>query len=552
MLKELTVKNFALISELKVEPSNDLSVITGETGAGKSILLGALGLILGERADTTAILNKEEKCTVEAMFEISEDVLNSFFEENELDFDKQTIIRREITPNGKSRSFVNDTPVNLQTLKTLGGYLVDIHTQNTSTNLQSSVYQMSVLDAFAENNNLLKQYTSLFLQYKNTQHALKELEEKESKINNQLEFNRFQFEELDKASIEAEEEKLLETKIDILENAGEIGQNCLQAYDALAESQINALDIINSSKALLKSTALKHEVIANLMEQLSRIALELKEVANDLKRIGEQTEANPQELEKTNQRFMFLQNLMRKHRVSDTLELIEIRTKLSEELYCADHLEVEKNKLNNQLLQILSELETIGKQLSANRIKAAVKMSEEIEILLNELEMRQANFSISINSQNNIPLSNGYDSIEFLFSANGGALQNMSKVASGGEMSRLMFALKCVIAGKTNMPTLIFDEIDSGISGEAATRMGQLMEKLATKHQVIAVTHLAQIASKGSKHFYVFKKSGSSQIESSIKTLGKEERVTEIAKMISGNNPMESALEHARKLISKS
>ncbi len=551
MLAELKIRNFALIRELELHPGEGFTVITGETGAGKSILLGALELILGARADSGVLLNAEEKCVVEAVFELGEYRLNDFFEKNGLDYDDRTIVRREIAPGGKSRGFINDTPVTLALMKELGESLVDIHAQNTTVFLGAPQSQLEVLDQMAGNSALLADYRKTYQHWQKLKITLENLKAEQSEWIRQEDFNRFQLEELQTFKPVEGEETELEKEIHLLENAGQLGTVCGAAANMLRESESSAADILARIRTQLKPYQGVHETIDRVIGTLDSIIPEVKEMAVDLLDLSEKVEADPARLEMLSQRFDQLQHLLRKHRFDTSAQLLALLSELENRVTEAGNADAEIAETEAAMNAALDQLKKKAQMLSARRKEAAGVFESGLPELLQQLEMPTASVRIETETISDAePGPSGTDQIRFLFSANKGqALQPLGKVASGGELSRLIFCIKVMLAGKVHLPTLIFDEIDAGISGEAATRMSKMMKLLARQHQLIVVTHLPQIAAAAGNHWYVFKEDKQGRTQSSIKTLQKSERIVEIARMISGNEPMKSALAHAEKLL---
>jgi DNA repair protein RecN (Recombination protein N) len=550
MLKELHIRNYAIIKEVDIAFNNKLNIITGETGAGKSILMGALGLILGERADTKSLMNADDKCVIEGVFDVSTYSIKSYFDQNELDYDNTCILRREIAPNGKSRAFINDTPVNLNQLKDLGSQLVDIVSQHQTLDLNNSDFQLSIVDAIADNNPDLEQYKQSYKQYKQTEKILAELIERESKAKTDEDYLQFILNELNEANPLPNEQEELEKQLEILSNAETIQQSAGVAFSALNADEQGVIEVLREIKANLNNGSKHHLGLQDLLKRIDSSMIELKDIAAELENIAEQTQANPSELERIDARLQLIFNLQKKHRVTNNVELIAFKNEVEEKLSNIGSLTdeiVNKQKTLNDLKQHISKQ---AKQLSDKRSKAIPQIEKRVNELLVQVQMPDAHIKISQHVLNETFNTNGIDQIELLFAANkGSSFQPINKVASGGELSRLMLCIKSLISDKVALPTIVFDEIDTGISGEAAMKVSNVMKQHAAKHQVIAITHLPQIAGKADTHLLVYKNNSKDTTQTYIKTLSKEERVGEIARMLHGENPSEKVLEAAKELI---
>ncbi len=552
MLHRLTVHNYVLIDELDIDFSKGLTIVTGETGAGKSILLGALALILGERADSGVLLNKQKKCIIEGVFDISNYNLNSFFESNELDFADETVLRREINAEGKSRAFINDTPVNLSQLKQLGASLVDIHSQHETLTLSNSTFQLGVVDAFAKHENLLTKYHTLYVSYSNLKKELDDLKEKEKQSKLDLDYLQFQFNELDEAKLEANEQQKLETELSLLTHAEEIQTTLAAATTALTEGEINLVDQLASVLNLI-SHLTKYDVkLEYLSQRLKSSVVEIKDIADEIALAEQKLELNPQRAEIINERLNVIYRLQQKHHVNSVEELIALQNEIEIKLQGIGSLEDKIVQLEKELSNIILQLRKTAETISANRTKAIPKIESSIKEMLTNLAMPNAVLKIQqdIADKENFG-TNGIDKIIFLFSANKGVTyKELNKVASGGELSRLMLSIKSLIAQLTSLPTIVLDEIDTGISGETASKMGVMMQRISEKHQVIAITHLPQIASKGDVHYVVYKEESGKTVRTGINKLNKNERVKEIARMLSGEKLTDAAMENAKELLS--
>lgn len=553
MLKHLTIQNYALIDHLDVDLDAGLSIITGETGAGKSIVLGALALLTGQRADVKTLKNSEQKCFVEGCFEISSYPLKDFFEKENLDYDEQTIIRREILPNGKSRAFINDTPASLTQLKELGLYLVDIHSQHQTLELNTSAFQLSVIDAIAGHDELLQQYTIEYKTYKQNLEYLRELIEQEKQLKKDCDYFQFQFNELSAADLKPEEQDALEQEIKTMSNAEEIKLKLTQACTSLENSESNIISEIATVGKLIKSISTYHTNLQELYQRIESIQIELKDINSELESIQEKVVYDPQRIEYINQRLDLIYGLQHKHQANSIKELLEIKKSLEEKLNNASSLEGQISELQTKLGKQENQLKEWAHQLSQNRKKVIPSCEKKVKETLSLLGMPNSEIKISQEITEFGKLtSSGFDKITFLFSANKGSVhREIQQVASGGEMSRLMLAIKSILATSKSMPTIIFDEIDTGVSGEIADKMGRLIREMASTMQVICITHLPQIAGKAHVHYFVHKVSDKKSTSSSIKILNQAERLNEIARMLSGENLSAAALENARELMYK-
>jgi DNA repair protein RecN (Recombination protein N) len=552
MLKRLFVKNYILIDELDISFDKGMSVITGETGAGKSILLGALELILGQRADSGTLLHKKSKCIIEGTFQISKDNYADFFEKNDLDFESETHIRREITPEGKSRAFINDSPVNLATLKELTQQLVDIHSQHETMLLNSGAFQLQLVDAYAKNSKHLANYKSLFSKLKSEKQQLETLKELEAKGKADLDYFNFQLTELGEALLKnADEQSQLEQDLEKLENAEEIKEKLFSAYQSINGGEITLLSNLKSCASQLQSL-IKFDVrYQEFYNRLNSSCVELKDIADELEDAANDINADSQQLQIITDRLNLIYRLQQKHRVSSVQELMDIEADLAEKVTNIGSLQDKIESIEKQLIVLNKELIASADVLSANRKKAIPKIETEINKMLVEVAMSAASIKIecldlSIDDFN----SEGANQIKFLFSANkGGTHKEISKVASGGELSRLMLCIKAMMAELSDMPTVIFDEIDTGISGETAAKVGGIVKKMAENHQVIAITHLPQMAGKGHHHYFVYKTEGKDKTHTSLKLLNDSERIQEIARMLSGEQLTDAAIDNAKALI---
>lgn len=553
MLRYLKVNNFALIRSLEFHPEQQLNVITGETGAGKSILLGALGLVLGQRAETSALLNKEEKCIVEAAFDLSKLHLEELFTTLELDYDPETIIRREITPQGKSRAFVNDTPVQLSTLKELGAQLIQIHTQNTGLLVTDRKEQLAIIDDYAAHDDLLKGYRQSWDHWMAAGQELGNLMQQQAESDRERDYIQFQFDELDQFSpVEGEEDSLPE-EINRLTYAGEIQSACQQASALLTEGDTNISDLLSGVKAQLKNAIRFLAAGDQLRVRLEQLTEEVRDISRDLQRAGEQAETNPEKLEECNARLARLQLLMRKHQAESSAALKEIREQLGVRLQDSASLTDRIETARARVAQAFAQLKSSGLALHQSRKEAADKLTAATASILKELGMPNAGLKAEWQLNEDQPAKHGLADIQLLFSANAGApLQPLEKSASGGELSRVNFCFKTLLAGRRQMPTLIYDEADTGVSGDVAASMGRMMRQLGGNHQVITITHLPQVAAAGHTHYFVYKSVQEAMTESKIRKLDGPERVHQLAVMLSDSNPGEAALANARELLKTS
>jgi len=549
MLASLSIANYALIEKLSIEFSEGFSIITGETGAGKSILLGALGLVLGKRADLTSLKDKEEKCVIEAHFSIAKYNLQSFFDANDLDYDGHTIIRREILPSGKSRAFVNDSPVNLQVLLDLGNFLLDIHSQHQTMELAEEKYQFTIIDAIAKNQSLLEQYQENLKAYKSIQREFETTKSQLQSSLNEQDYNSFLFQELLDAKLEEGQQEEFEVAIDKLSNVELIKEQLSKAI-ALAENDQFGLtnSLLEFKLAIQKITSFSPTYV-NLYERVESLLIEFKDIAVEINAFAEDVNDDPKTLELLTQKLQVIYNLQKKHQVTTVDELLAIQEQLEQKVVSVTTIEESLLILEKQISEIGKSLDDLAEQLHQSRMAALPVLIEKMVFLLSQLGMPNVRFKIDL-SQTTHYLSNGKDELQFLFSANKGSdFGLLKKVASGGEMSRIMLVVKAILSNYSSLPTIILDEIDTGVSGEIAAKMGEIMKEMSQTMQVFAITHLPQIAAKGSSHFKVYKRIDAEQTFSEIKQLSAEERIQEIAQMLSGATVSESAYNHARELL---
>ena len=549
MLARLSIQNYAIIDDLEIDFSGKLNVITGETGAGKSIIVGALGLILGARADSTALVNKAKKCVIEGVFNTdNKKVVANFLKENELDGDDEIVVRREIATNGKSRAFINDTPVNLSQLQQLSSMLVDLHLQFDTLEVGESDFQREVVDALAGNFDLLDEYQTVFRKWQIVTKEWDELKNQKQQFDKEADYNRFQFTELDEASFKENELEDIDAELKLLSNSEGIKEALGKVYFELSESESPVPQQLKVLVNQLSSYSMLHPQLPELLQRLTSVQIELQDVAGDVDRISSSINYDPEKIEQLNERLSLGYKLQKKHGVNSTADLLALHAALEEKLQAVlniDNAIQQKEKEANSLFTKATE---IAKKLSAKRTKQAKPLEENVNMLLTQVGMPNAKLKVEIKATAlNIA---GAEAIEFLFDANrSGQFQPVRKVASGGELSRLMLSIKSLVAASIDLPSLIFDEIDTGISGEAAKQVGIIMKKLAAKRQVISITHQPQIAGKADAHFFVYKEIVRDAVKTNIRKLSTEERITAIAQMLSGEKPTAAAMENAREML---
>ena len=549
MITSLSIKNYALIEKLTIDFSKGFSTITGETGAGKSIILGALGLVLGKRADLTSLKNKEEKCIIEAHFEISKYNLLPFFEANDLDYEDDTIIRREILSSGKSRAFINDSPVNLQELQELSLFLIDIHSQQQTQELSDENVQFNIIDAIANNKEIILEYQSLLKSYKLDKSKLNALLKRQNESKKEQEYNTFLLDELVVAQLKLGEQEILEADFEKLNNVEIIKESIDRSLAIANEEQIGVLHNLNEIKISLQKIASFSVEYHSLLERITSLTIEFDDIAEEMNRCSEKLINDPEQLDLISQKLQVIFNLQKKHQVATVDELLEIQANLENSVLELGNMEEEIAALMISIEQKAVELDAFSTRLHTNRLESIPVLSQKLIAILETLGMPNVRFKIEINRTETY-FQNGKDELQFLFSANKGSdFGLLKKVASGGEMSRIMLAVKAILAQYSKLPTLIFDEIDTGVSGEIAIRMGEIMKEMSQEMQVFAITHLPQIAAKGNTHFKVFKSTVGEDTQSELKLLSNDERVVEIAQMLSGTIVSDSALNHAKALL---
>ena len=551
MLQSLSISNYAIIDKVNIQFAPQLNIITGETGAGKSILLGALHLILGKRADSNVLRNKEEKCTIEAIFSIRNYSLNYFFEVNDLEYEPETIIRREINANGKSRAFINDTPVTLDVLKELTEKLVDIHAQGETQNLLDKFFFCEILDELSAQTNIVKEYHAKFNFFKQKQHRLQLLREEQIQLQKEFDFFSFQVEELSEVNLDEEEFESIESELALLENAEIIKRNLSESYQLIDGNEFSALSQLLQASKQIGQLAGFHSAILEMHDKLSTITDDLKSIVRQITNIADATEYNEARVQELTEKQNIINKLMQKHHVAGIKELIAIRQSLQEKIDSYNNSTEEISQLENAIRAEKKQLFETAQRISKNRNEKIKPVERKVSSLLVDLGMPYGHIVLEQKIMDIEKLNAfGIDEITLLFSANKGTSpQPLDEVGSGGEKSRLMLALKSLVAETITLPTLIFDEIDTGISGEVALKVGNILKELGKKHQLIAITHLPQVAAKANRHFFVFKNHEKEKTSTEIKTLNDKERQHEIAVMLSGDNPPKEALENAKKLL---
>ncbi len=549
MLHQIHIQNYALIDELTVDFTDGFSTLTGETGAGKSILLGALMLALGNRADTTAIGNAGQKCVVEATFNVKPYHLEKIFDELDLDYQDETIVRRELLTNGKSRAFVNDTPVNLNALKDLGRHLIDIHSQHENLELNNNQFQLRVVDAAAQNADLQKQYSAAYAEYKRLQAELAEQKENARQMSADYDYNQFQYNQLAEAKLDGVNQEEMENEFQTLSNIVDIQQNLSAALYVLQDGEQNVLSGLSQVRQAVQQTQRYFQKSEEYLQRLEPVIIEMKDFAQELESDLQRLENQPERLEELRAKLDLLYSLMQKHQAKSVDELIAIRNDLEKKLTKSGDYETLIEQTEKQLSQATKQLTDLADKLSDSRRKVADSLCKQICSHLTGLGMPNAQLQISLTNTDSFT-PNGRDSVNFLFTANRNhELQNISKIASGGEISRLMLSIKAILSKSVALPTVIFDEIDTGVSGDIAHKMGELMSLMAKQMQVITITHLPQIAAKGSVQYRVSKNDEGGTTHTIVDKLSDAERVDEIARMLSGKNITAEARENAKSLL---
>lgn len=548
MLSHLLIKNYALIDELELSPDRELNIVTGETGAGKSIILGAIGLLLGNRADTRVLYNPEQKCIIEGTIGVSGYRIERIFEEEELDYSDSCIVRREISVSGKSRAFVNDTPVNLETLRRVTSQMMDIHSQHDSVLLGSNEYQLEIVDTYAQNEGQLRSYRADYQTYRAKKSHYDQLQSEASAMRKEFDYNNFLYEELVKAQLLPDEQESLEQELTILENAEDIKERLQVAYEYLDNTEQSVIDFLKGTVSNLTYISKLSSQYEQLLQRAQSSLIELRDLADEISIEQDRVDIDDTRAETIRERLNLVYQLQTKHQAKDVTALIALRDELGQKVSKVLNLDDALTDAKAQADAARAQLQSSASALSASRDVVLQPIETEIGHLLNDLGMPNA--SLKIHAETGKPTPTGVDTISFLFSANKGVKpQQLKNVASGGEFSRLMMAIKYILASKRSLPTIVFDEIDAGVSGEIAIKMGNMMRDMAHSHQIIAITHLHQIAGQGTAHYFVYKDHSAAKTVSRIKRLTLDERVNEIAQMIGGKNPSPSALKNAREIL---
>tara|TARA_R110002073_G_scaffold40547_1_gene114813 strand:- start:21907 stop:23559 length:1653 start_codon:yes stop_codon:yes gene_type:complete len=549
MLSKLSIKNFVLIDKLEVNFEDGFTIITGETGAGKSILLGGLSLILGKRADLSSLKNSEKKCVIEGEFSLKKYNLLSFFESQDIDCEEPTIIRRELLPNGKSRAFINDTPVKLTVLSELSEKLIDIHSQHETLQLADVNFQFKIIDAFANTSAHLEAYKMELARYKVLTNELNELLRAHQEAKLQYDYNVFVLEELNLAELKLEEQEFLEETLEKLTNVETIKLHVVEALNTANNEEIGIKPNLHSFRNNLSKLASYSKGYSQLLERITSLEIEFEDISNELENLNDDITASPQEIENYNDRLRLIYDLQKKHSVDSIAELLEIQESLSVKVDDVSNAKEIIASKNEEIAKAEAMLNDWANKIHSSRLKAIPILTNQLETLLADLAMKDTRFKISVTKSTSF-YANGKDDLQFLFSANKGSkFDNLKKVASGGEMSRIMLAVKSLLSKHTNLPTILFDEIDTGVSGEVSNKMAAIMEAMSNNMQVIAITHLPQIAAKGKNHFKVYKEEINSKTITNIKSLNASERVHELAEMLGGKEIHDSAIKHAKQLL---
>ncbi len=549
MIKKLSIRNYAIIEELQINFPEGLTIITGETGAGKSILLGALGLIMGERADSKSLYDESQKCIIEGVFEVNKYRLQPFFEENDLDYSPECLIRRELSPTGKSRAFVNDTPVRLETLKKLTGALIDLHEQFDTLDIHRVSFQLRMIDALANNNDLLHEYQSHYKKFTIDKRKRQQLIEQNERSSQETDFLQFQLAEFNEAALEANEQEKLESELNQLTNAEEIKTNLSAAFRNLTDGEAPLTGQLQELVRQIAEVKKFHPDVPALHQRLESLLVEMEDIAGEFEKVAEGTEFDPERISVIQTRLDQIYRLQHKHRVKTVQELLEIQSSIETKLSDIGDLSAEIEALEKSIAAQEKNLHSIARQLSEKRKKSAPGFTKKVLSQLRQLAMPHTRFEVEFKELGHLSPT-GTDDVSFLFAANPGSrLQQIKDVASGGELSRLTLVTKSLVASAIPLPTLIFDEIDTGISGDVSLKMGNILRQLSNHHQVINITHSPQIASQADAHYFVYKKVDRHSTVTKVKLLNDDERVRSIAVMLSQNPPSESALQNARELM---
>ena len=549
MLTNLSIKNYALIENLSVNFKDNLSIITGETGAGKSILLGALGLVLGKRADSTTLKDTNNKCVIEAQFSIGNYKLESFFAENDIDFEKETIIRREILPNGKSRAFINDTPTTLQLLLALSELLIDVHSQHQTLELADVNFQFHIIDALANNSAKIESYKRGLVLFNKLNKELNKLKKDQEVAKEQYEYNLHLYKELSLANFIADEQEVIEQNLDKLNNIEEIKLNLSEAQAIGLNEEVGVQALLIAFTQNLNKIATYASEYKELYDRILAVKIEFDDIASEIENLNENVDFDASELEKLNDRLQLIYNLQKKHNVKTIAELLEIQEELSVKVDAVENSSAAIKAKEKEVKDVAEKIDILAKTIFSEREKAIPVLIKKLEIALANLGMENTRFSIKIHHSKHY-YQNGKDELQLLISANKGAnFGELKKVASGGEMSRIMLTVKAILSEYLKLPTIIFDEIDTGVSGDVSQKMAEIMQQMSANMQVITITHLPQIAAKGKQHYKVYKEDINNNIVTQLKELSENERVEEIAEMLGGKNITSTAIEHAKQLL---
>ena len=549
MIQRLLIRNYAIIEHLEIEFADGLTIITGETGAGKSILLGGLGMILGNRADTKVLYKATEKCVIEAFFDVSQYDLKAFFDNNEIDYDQQTVVRRELAPSGKTRAFINDTPVNLTQLREFSSKLVDLHQQFDTLDIHDASFQLQMVDALADNKGPLSIYREKFRTYQSDRKRLVELKEKNERAAREIEFLNFQLAEFNKAELATGEQERIETEQQTLQNAETIKRNLAAAYQAISEDENSVVGQLKSIGVMVGQVKKYNPSVSKLHERFESILFELEDIGGELDTIAEDTEYDPERISDIQIRLDVIYKLQKKHGVVNVEQLLEIQDNLQNQLNAFGDLSSDIENLEQELVVQKENLDKQAAELSKKRKAVVPNFEQQVEAMLHQLSMENARLQVQILASQDLTI-NGCDDVLFLFAANKGSrMQSIKDVASGGELSRLALCTKSLVAAAIPLPTLIFDEIDSGVSGDVALKMGNILQKLASHHQIVAITHSPQVAAKADKHYFVYKNHKEDRTYTNVRPLSTDERIRSIAVMLSQNPPSESAIANAKELL---
>ncbi len=549
MIKSLHIRNYAIIESLEINFSEGLTIITGETGAGKSILLGALGLIMGNRADTKSLYNEAEKCVVEARFDVRSYQLQAFFTDNDIEYDEETIIRREIAPSGKSRAFINDSPVNLNVLQQLSSALIDLHQQFDTLDIHNVSFQLRMIDALADNKRLAAGYEEEYRQYSIDKRRLDNLINRNEASAKEVEFLQFQLEEFNKAELMDGEQERSEQELSVLANAEEIKRTMNAAFQYLSESEQSLVSQMEELGIMLHQIGKYDGKLAALSEKYDGLTEELKDIAGEFETIAEQTEYDPERITEIQARLDLIYRLENKHRVGTVRELLDIQENLQAQLGEFGDLSTEIETLRKRIAEQETHLYQVANMLSERRHLVVPDFEDKVKAMLSQLSMEHAVLKVDCKKNDTLGPT-GMDELNFLFTANkGGRLQMIKDVASGGELARLTLVTKSLVASAIPLPTLIFDEIDVGVSGDVALRMGNILRQLSNQHQVVTITHSPQVASKADAHYFAYKVEKEDRVITKVKALSRDERIRAIATMLSQNPPSEAAIENARQLM---